>query len=264
MQTNLDGANLTGCHVYGISVWNASLYNATQSNLLITPEEEPAIQVDDLEVAQFVYLLLSDARIRHVIDTITSKVVLILGRFTPDRKVVLDAIRDELRKRDYVPVLIDFVKPSGRDFTETVRTLAHVAPFVIADITDAKSIPRELMSIVPNLPSVPVHPLLLASQREYGMFEQFRRFPWVWSQYSMKTTRLCCWNWSRRSLLPPRRGQMSIHESRSLKSRQTTSITEALKSLPRREAGFIEPTECVVVPQLPEGSNWDSPSTNIC
>jgi hypothetical protein len=35
-----------------------------------------------------------------VIDAITSKLVLILGRFTPERKTILDAIRDELRKRD--------------------------------------------------------------------------------------------------------------------------------------------------------------------
>ena len=93
---------------------------------------------------------------------------LILGRFTPERKALLDAIRDQLRKRSYLPVLLDFEKPATGDITETVRTLAHMARFVIADITDAKSIPQELMAIVRDLPSVRVQPLLLASQHGTG------------------------------------------------------------------------------------------------
>lgn len=179
----LEGAQLSDCTVYGISAWDVFLDGAIQRNLVITPPDSPTIEVDNLEVAQFIYLLLNNQKIRHVIDTITSKVVLILGRFTPERKPVLDAIRDELRKRDYLPVLFDFEKPSSRDITETVSTLAHMAKFVIADITDAKSIPQELMAIVPALPSVPVQPLLLASQTEYGMFEHFRRYPWVLEPY---------------------------------------------------------------------------------
>ena len=183
VKTNLDGADLTACRVFGISAWGISTNGTVQTSLHIAPKDEPTIQVDNLEVAQFIYLLLNNQKIRHVIDTITSKVVLILGRFTAERKVALDAIRDELRRRDYLPVLFDFEKPSSRDITETVSTLAHMARFVIADITDAKSIPQELMAIVPTLPSVPVQPLLLASQREYGMFEHFKRFPWVLEPY---------------------------------------------------------------------------------
>lgn len=179
VEADFTGANVSDCNVYGTSVWNVNLTNTKQRNLRISAPAEPPITVDDLDVAQFIYLLLNNSKIRHVIDTITSKVVLILGRFTPERKAILDAIRDELRQRDYLPVLFDFEKPANRDVTETVSTLAHMARFVIADITDAKSIPQELMRIVPALPSVPVQPLLLASQREYGMFEHFRRYPWV-------------------------------------------------------------------------------------
>ena len=71
-----------------------------------------------------------------MIDTITSKSVLILGRFTPKRKVVLDAIREELRRLNYVPIMFDFDRPTERDFTETIMTLARMCRFVIADITN--------------------------------------------------------------------------------------------------------------------------------
>jgi uncharacterized protein YjbI with pentapeptide repeats len=185
--TNFSNANLSNCSVYGIAAWNLNLEGATQSNLVITPSNEPAITVDNLEVAQFIYVLLHNEKIRYIIDTITSKVVLILGRFTPERKAILDALRDELRRRDYLPVLFDFEKPSSRDLTETISTLAHMARFVIADITDAKSIPQELQAIVPGLPSVPVQPLIASSDYEYGMFEHFRHYPWVLDTYQYDT-----------------------------------------------------------------------------
>jgi uncharacterized protein YjbI with pentapeptide repeats len=183
VKTNLESANLTGCRIYGIAAWNLRLRDTIQSNLIITSEYEPTITVDNLEVAQFIYLLLNNAKIRDVIDAITSKVVLILGRFTPERKVILDALRDELRKRNYLPVVFDFEKPVSRDITETISTLAHMARFVIADLTDPSSIPQELQAIVPTL-AVPVQPVLLEGKGEYSMFSDFlKTYHWVLPVY---------------------------------------------------------------------------------
>ncbi len=179
VETNLIRAKLTGCCIFGISAWNVKLEGATQDDLVITLPNEPTITVDNLEVAQFIYLLLNNKKIRDVIDTITSKVVLILGRFTPERKTVLDALREELRKQNYLPILFDFEKPGSRNFTETVRTLAHLARFIIADLSDPSSIPQELQAIIPTL-AVPVQPVLLEGKREYAMFIDFlHTYHWV-------------------------------------------------------------------------------------
>jgi uncharacterized protein YjbI with pentapeptide repeats len=188
IDSNLDGANLSGCRVYGVSAWDLSSTGTLESDLVITRGDEVSIAVDNLEVAQFLYLLLNNSRIRQCIDTITSKVVLILGRFTADRLPVLHGIREALRSHGYLPLVFDFEGPSSRDITETVGTLAHLARFIIADLTDARSIPQELTTIVPNLPSVPVQPVLLTSQREYGMFEHFKRYPWVLDTLLYKDT----------------------------------------------------------------------------
>ena len=187
VDTNLENANLVHCSVYGIAAWNLKLTGALQSDLDITRADEPTITVDDLELAQFIYLLLNNQRIRRVIDTITSKLVLILGRFTPERKTLLDAIRRELRNRDYLPVVFDFDKPSTQTTMETVATLAHMSRFVIADLTDAKSILQELRGIVPDRPSLPVQPLLLESQSEPGMIDFFKRYSWFLDIVSYQT-----------------------------------------------------------------------------
>jgi len=178
---DLTDAHLTGCRVYGVSAWGLKLSEkTTQHSLIITTDDkpEPEITVDNIEVAQFIYLLLHNQKIRDVIDTITSKVVLILGRFTDERKAVLDALRDELRRRNYLPILFDFDKPTSQTTDETITLLARMARFVIADISDARSVLMELHAIVPDLPSVPVQPVIIASQEEPGMFDHFRRYPW--------------------------------------------------------------------------------------
>jgi len=165
-----------------VSAWKLKLESTKQQNLVITLEHEPKITVDNIEVAQFIYLMLHNQNVREIIDTLTSKAVLILGRFTEERKAVLDALRGELRKRNYLPILFDFEVPEARDTTETVSLLARMARFIIADLTDPSCIPKELEAIIPHL-AIPVQPLLGSASRPYAMFKDYWKYDWVLPVY---------------------------------------------------------------------------------
>jgi uncharacterized protein YjbI with pentapeptide repeats len=166
VETDLCHANLTGSEVFGISAWKLNLEGTIQDNLVITNKDEAVITVDNLQVAQFIYLLVNNEMIRNVIDTVTSKTVLILGRFTQERKPILDNIREELRRHNYVPVLFDFEKPQSQNLLETVMTLAGMARFIIADVTAATMVREEIRSVVEKFPSKPIQPLLLQGEVE--------------------------------------------------------------------------------------------------
>ncbi|MEO8613459.1 MAG: pentapeptide repeat-containing protein [Chloroflexota bacterium] len=205
VDTDLSGANLSDCRIYGISAWNVKFDGATQKNLIITQPDQPIVTVDELEVAQFVYLVLNNVKLRTVIDTITTKSVLILGRFTPERKVILEAIREELRRLGYVPILFDFEKPDSRDLTETIFTLASMAHFVIADLSDPNSIPHELMTFAEKLLSVPIA-LIFSPTREhpkpYPMIEHILRYQHVLPIYQYKTADKLIANLSKKVIEP--------------------------------------------------------------
>jgi uncharacterized protein YjbI with pentapeptide repeats len=178
-KAKLTRATLTGAYVYGISAWDVTTEDAIQRDLVINTVDEPDIIVDDIEMAQFLNLLRRNKGLRRFIDTVSARVVLILGRFTDTRLAVLRAIRDECSRHGLIGVLFDFDRPAHRDLTETIATLAHLSRFIVVDITDARSVPQELSHIVPFLPSVPLQPVLEGSHEPYAMFEHFQRFPWV-------------------------------------------------------------------------------------
>lgn len=178
--TYLDGANLTGSHVYGIAAWDVRVDAKTRQNdLVITPAEQASISVDSVDVAQFIYLLVNNRKIREVIDGVTSKVVLILGRFTASRMRILEGIKRALRTMGFTPVLFDWETPASKDVTGTVETIARMARFILADLTDPRSIPHELATIVPFLRTTPVVLLRESGADGYTMADDLLAYPWV-------------------------------------------------------------------------------------
>ena len=182
VETDFTNATITGCRTYGASAWNVTLVGTVQHNLVITKEGEPVVTVDDLEVGQFIYLILNNTKIRNVINTITSKGVLILGRFSdPQRKSVLDGLREGLRNFDLLPIVFDFDRPTDKDYTETVQTLAGMSMFVIADLTSPKSTPLELEATVKQF-KIPYIPIIDISvdPRPFSMLVDLQKsFHWV-------------------------------------------------------------------------------------
>ena len=179
IETNLENATLTRCRIYGLSAWALKGTPKNQSSLIVTPEDQPEITADQIDVGQFIYLLINRSAIRNVIDSITSKGVLILGRFTPERKAVLDAIAEELRKYNLLPIIFDFERSASRDFTETIKTLAGLSMFVIADITNPSSAPLELQATVPDY-QIPFIPIIQKGEKPFAMFKNLSgKYFWV-------------------------------------------------------------------------------------
>jgi uncharacterized protein YjbI with pentapeptide repeats len=124
-EANLSGAKIRVTEIIGANFRHANLSGANLSNA-------------DLSQADLTEAKLDGANLRdaNLIGAITSKVVLILGRFTQERRGILDAIREELRKRGYLPVFFDFEKPAdkdNKDVEETFFGLHRTAQFVIAE-----------------------------------------------------------------------------------------------------------------------------------
>jgi hypothetical protein len=68
-----------------------------------------------------------------------------------------------------------------------MSTLAHMARFIIADLTDPSCIPYELATVRSNT-FVPVQPILLSRKSEFAMLPDLRRrFHWVLATHHYDT-----------------------------------------------------------------------------
>ena len=186
----VEGANFDKCIVYGLSAWDLTGTPKSQKDLIVTPRNQGDVTTDDLEFAQFVYLIYNNKKIRNFMNTLTEKNVLILGRFSPpERKIVLDGLREKLRTFNLLPIVFDFDAPTDRDLTETVQTLAGMSMFVIVDVTNPKSTPLEMEATVKQF-KIPFVPIIdtSADQRPFAMMVDLQKsFHWVLPTFAYKS-----------------------------------------------------------------------------
>jgi uncharacterized protein YjbI with pentapeptide repeats len=180
VETIVSDAIISESYVYGINIWNLEGEFKEQNELIITPKKQSAITVDNIEIAQFVYLIMNNKKVRNVINTLTSKTVLILGRFAlTERKKILDGLRGKLREYNLLPIVFDFERPVDKDFTETIKTLAGMCYFIIADVTNPKSSPLELQATVPDY-QIPFVPIIQEGERPFAMMVDLKtKYNWV-------------------------------------------------------------------------------------
>lgn len=89
--------------------------------------------------------------------------VLIFGFFGTDHVENREVLREELRRRGYVPLVFPYTRPPLRNVADIMRAVTHLVSFAIADLTAPPEIQEDLGSLLElflsetGRPLVPVH-----------------------------------------------------------------------------------------------------------
>ena len=178
-ETILRDAKLCSCRVRGLSAWDVNLEGADQSGLILSPDFQSTITIDNLIVGQFVNLLLNNAEVRDVIDTVSSKIVLIVGWYMPERVKTWNAVRVALLERHYVPITVNIDWTADIRVIETLARLVSLARFVVVDFTDPLTYRMfmlpELYQLLEKHASKPVQPILLKGSPLNTLHSEFQK-----------------------------------------------------------------------------------------
>ena len=191
IKANLDQADISGSRIYGITAWNLDLNDTIQNSLIISPEGEPEISVDSLEMAELLHLLVYKPNMRYVVDSVKTQAVLVIGQFTAERQAMLEGIRETLRQYGYMPIVLDFDQYVEHDMNDTLVRLGSLSRFVIADLSDPNSIAYEMVAFAEFLTSVPLQGIFCSTHKsaeQHLIFEHLQRLPHVLPVYRYETT----------------------------------------------------------------------------
>jgi pentapeptide repeat protein len=195
-ETSFLGTKLQGTHVVGTFIRRVKTDDRTDQRGLFVDvhvawERRPGemikfTEANDIRVAQFHNIVDEPGSVGKLLAATTKRVVLILGRFLPRRKRVLDRLAKALGERGKIAVIFDFPSPEDREVSDTVRFIAGMAEFIVVDLTRASSVPLELQATIPDL-MIPVIPVIQSGHPVFSMFSDLqRRYFWIQPTVSYK------------------------------------------------------------------------------
>lgn len=178
---NLHGASMINCSIYGISAWDIITDDETIMKGLVI-NKDPLITVDDIEIAQFIHLILNNKKISNIITSMRTKCVLILGSFDDDSMPVLNKLTEILPEYNLVPIIFYFKAPKEHSLMETVRTMALLSKFVIVDLSKRSGQLYEIANLVNNI-KVPYVTIAVEGTKVSGILEDLHDYYWYKKEY---------------------------------------------------------------------------------
>ncbi len=192
-EANLVGANLSEAHLHatllhrtnlneacvrGIITRHLTLKTTSQLDLAITLDQRPTITVDHLHLAQFISSWLLNPDLREDMTVRSKKLILVLGYFEDGRKDLLMALKNSLRQRDSIPLVVDLDHIPVRELEEIIRPLSQITYLVITDLSNLNGNSQDLQSLLTQLHR-PVLPLVQEDQISNTWFLETRNYPYV-------------------------------------------------------------------------------------
>jgi hypothetical protein len=170
-RAHLYEADLSDCLVDGLAVCDAELEQSQQANLHFI-EDGAVMTIDDLEMAQFIYL----TQHSHILER-CGRLVLIAGAFR-ERMGLLATLKEALAASHYVPLSFDLAQSYG---IERLLTLTRLARFLLLDVTDLLFLPVSVQRLIRQ--KVPIQPLIDVSEERTCRCREIAPSPWVLPTY---------------------------------------------------------------------------------
>lgn len=137
--------------------------------------KDSLITVNDIEIAQIIYLILNNEKISNIITSMRTKGALILGSFDKDSMPVLTKLTEILSKHDLIPMIFYFKAPKAHRFMETVKTMVLLSRFVIVDLSKRSGQLYEIANLVKDV-KVPYTTVAREGAMVSGMLEDLHDY----------------------------------------------------------------------------------------